>query len=39
MKSKKWFFIILGAIIIIQFSFFGLKYFSVVDDNNQMRTI
>lgn len=35
MKSKNIFFVILGAIIIVQFSFFGLKYYSVVDDNNQ----
>lgn len=36
---KKQFFIIIAAIVIFQFSFFGLKYFSVVDDNNQLRSI
>ena len=36
MKLKKGFFILLGAIIIFQFSFLGLKYFEVVDDNNQL---
>lgn len=36
MKLDKKFFILLGAIIILQFSFFGLKYFNILDDNNQL---
>lgn len=39
MKLDKKFFFLLGAIVILQFSFFGLKYFSVLDDNNQLRSI
>lgn len=36
MKLKPTFFILLTAIIIFQFSFFGLTYFEVLDDNNQL---
>lgn len=39
LKLDKKFFISLVAIVILQFSFFGLKYFSVLDDNNQLRCI
>lgn len=36
MKISKGFFIFILAIIVLQFSFFGLKYFVTMDDNNQM---
>lgn len=36
MKINKGFFIFILAIIVLQFSFFGLKYFVTMDDNNQM---
>lgn len=36
MKIDKKFFILLAVILIFQFSYFGLKYFAVADDNNQI---
>ena len=36
MKLNKQFFILIASIIIFQFSFFGLKYFVTMDDNNQL---
>lgn len=39
MKLNKQFFILIGFVVFLQFSFFGLKYFSVLDDNNQLRCL
>lgn len=36
MKVDKKFFVLLAVILIFQFSYFGLKYFAVADDNNQI---
>ena len=36
LKISKGFFVFILAIIVFQFSFFGLKYFVTMDDNNQM---
>lgn len=36
MKIDKKFFVLLAVILIFQFSYFGLKYFTVADDNNQI---
>lgn len=36
MKIDKKFFVLLAVILIFQFSYFGLKYFAVADDNNQI---
>ncbi len=38
MKIDKKFFILLALVLIFQFSFFGMKYFAVADDNNQIGT-
>lgn len=38
-KINTTFFILIGLVLMVEFSFWGFRYFPVVDDNNQIRYV